>query len=204
MIGEHIIEIEILDEELGLLVAEDRVRDLDILLEDLYSLRGSHFISTLKEIAAHPSFFPVKDEQDIYSTGGESGDDYKRLLDAARKAVEHGYRVFLLPNPKGFRTADFIFERKGVYRMYDLKTIQGMNSIDTRLMESIGQTNRVILHLLVNYNPRLLAKNVKHYFERNADAVEVLIFKGGKSISIIREDIVGSAFVKNFMIKFTK
>lgn len=29
----------------------------------------------------------------------------KNLLNAARKAVEHGYRVFILPNPKGFKKA---------------------------------------------------------------------------------------------------
>ena len=25
------------------------------------------------------------------------------------KAVEHGYRVFIFPNPIGFRTVDFVF-----------------------------------------------------------------------------------------------
>ena len=204
MIEENIAEIEIIGEEIGLLVAEDRVRDIDVLLEDLTFLRGSGFINQLKEITNHPAFFPAKNETNIFITGGERAEDYDNLMNAARKAVEHGYRVFILPNPKGFRTADYIFERRGVYRMYDLKTIQGMNSLDSRLMESIGQTNRVLLHILVNYHPRLLAKGIKRYFERNMDAVEVLIMKGGKTISVIREDIASPAFMKNFMIKYTK
>ena len=83
----------------------------------------------------------------IYTTGGTKDDDYDNLLNAARKAVEHGYRVFILPNPKGIRTADFIFERKGVYKMFDLKTISGRNSVDNRLKESIGQTNHVVPNL---------------------------------------------------------
>ena len=37
-------------------------------------------------------------------------------------------------NPKGIRTADFIFERKGVYKMFDLKTITGRSSVDNRLI----------------------------------------------------------------------
>ena len=41
-------------------------------------------------------------------------EDGSVLMAAARKAVEHGHRVYILPNPKGIRTADFIFERKGV------------------------------------------------------------------------------------------
>lgn len=120
------------------------------------------------------------------------------------KAVELGYQVFILPNPKGFRTADFIFERKGVYRMYDLKTIQGRNSVDSRFADSIGQTNRVILNILSNYEPRPLAKSIKRYFERNADAVEVLIMKGRKTISVIREETISPSFMKYFMIKYTK
>ena len=204
MTEENTIEIEILGEELGLLVAEDRVRDIDALLEDLLIERGANFIKTLKEIANHPSFFPVKDETNIYSTGGESGDDYDNLLNAARKAVEHGYRVFILPNPRGFRTPDFIFERKGVYGLYDLKSIQGMNSAESRLMESIGQTNRVLLHIIVNYPSRQLARSIKRYFERNSDAVEVLIIKGGKFISIIREDVTSPTFIKMFMMKYIK
>ena len=81
----------------------------------------------------------LKDDPLIYTVGGSQLEDYQPLLDAARKAVEHGYRVFVLPNPKGFRTADFIFERKGVYKMFDLKTIVGRNSVGNRLKESIGQ-----------------------------------------------------------------
>jgi len=77
-------------------------------------------------------------------------------LPAAHKAVEHGYSVFVLPNPKGFRTADFIFERKGVYKMFDLKTISGRNSVDKRLSESVTQTNRVLLHMKADYNPGTL------------------------------------------------
>lgn len=198
------IEIGLQEERFSLMVSESPTRDLDVLLEDLNSTHGSAFISLLKEIASHPSFSIVKGEISIYSTGGENGADYLNLLYAARKAVELGYQVFILPNPKGFRTADFIFERKGVYRMYDLKTIQGRNSVDSRFADSVGQTNRVILHILSNYEPRPLAKSIKRYFERNADAVEVLIMKGKKTISVIREETISPSFMKYFMIKYTK
>lgn len=85
----------------------------------------------------------MKTDPSIYTIGGDRGEDYDNLLNAARKAVEHGYRVFILPNPKGFRTADFVFERKGVYKMFDLKTIQGKASVMNRLLESVGQTNHI-------------------------------------------------------------
>ena len=204
MIEENIAEIEIIGEEIGLLVAEDRVRDIDVLLEDLANMRGAGFINQLKEITNHPAFFPAKNETNIFITGGERAEDYDSLLNAARKAVEHGYRVFILPNPKGIRTADYIFERKGVLKMYDLKTISGQNSVDNRLSESIGQTNRVLLHMATDYNPGLLARSIKKYFEKNDSALEVLIFKGKKSIPINRDLTLSSDFYRIFIKRYIK
>lgn len=85
----------------------------------LHELQGIDFVRQLKLITERHEFSPLQDDPLIYTVGGErlrvgnhrSGmrsDDYGPLLDAARKAVEHGYRVFVLPNPKGFRTADFL------------------------------------------------------------------------------------------------
>ena len=204
MTEENTIEIEILGEEFGLLVAEGLVRDIVALLEDLRVERGANFIKTLKEIADHPSFFPVKDETNIYSTGNESDEDYDNLLNAARKAVEHGYRVFILPNPKGFRTADFIFERKGVYKMFDLKTIFGRNSVGNRLRESIGQSNHVLLNMVTNYRAISLASCIKKYFEINPNSVEVLIFKGKKEILVKRSSTESKDFFKTFTRKYNK
>ncbi len=204
MTEENTIEIEILGDENGLLAAEGPVRDIFSLLEDLRIERGANFIKTLKEIAKHPSFFPVKGEANTYSTGGEGGDDFDNLLNAARKAVEHGYRVFILPNPKEFRTADFIFERRGIYKLFDLKTISGKSIVETRLMESIGQTNRVLLNMTVDYNPALLARNIKRYFERSNEAMEVLIFKGKKIVSVDRDLTLSSDYYSIFMKRYVK
>ena len=43
------------------------------------------------------------------------------------------------------RTPDFIFEKKGVYRAYDLKTVFGKASVYSSLQDSIGQCNRIFL-----------------------------------------------------------
>ena len=149
--------------------------DISLELAKLHQLTGADFIRQLKLIVSGGGFHPVEGEIDIFSVGGEHGDDYDNLLNAARKAVNHGYRVYILPNPVGIRTADYIFERKGVYKMFDLKTIKGKSSVMNRLLESIGQTNHVVLNMTVDYEPRLLAKDIKAYFESNRNAREVLI-----------------------------
>lgn len=186
------------------IVAESPTRDLDTLLEDLHTLKGSAFVSQLKYIASHKAFTPIPGEIDIYSVGGEGDADYENLLNAARKAVEHGYRVFILPNPKGIRTADFIFERKGIFKLFDLKTISGSNSVDNRLKESIGQTNRVLLHMTVDYSPSALARCVKSYFEHSDTSLEVLIFKGKKVISVTRDLILSTDFYRIFIRRYIR
>ncbi len=198
------IELDILEEGLGFMVADGLVRDIASELEELHMRQGAHFIWQLKVITNHPSFTPVKDEIDIFSTGGESCEDYENLLNAARKAVEHGYRVFILPNPKGIRTADFIFERRGVYKLFDLKTISGKNSVGNRLKESIGQTNRVLINMTADYNPSELARSIKKYFEKNDAALEVLIFKGKKSLSVSRDLTLSRDFYRIFIRRYNK
>ena len=200
-------EVFSVDEESGSycwVAAESVTRNLDVLLEDLLNTKGAGFVWTLKEITLHSEFKLLSGETNIFVVGGENSEDYDNLLNAARKAVDHGYRVFILPNPKDIRTADFIFERKGVYKMFDLKTILGKSSVENRLLESIGQTNHVLLNITTDYNPRLLAKNVRTYFEVNKQAREVLIVKGNKFLSVSRQFVEGKDYIKMFIKRYLK
>ncbi len=206
MTEEHLIEDEIFEDELEQvwLVAEAPSRDIAEQLADLHTLKGAGFISMLKEITQQRAYTPLEGENNIYTTGGTKEDDYNNLLNAARKAVEHGYKVFILPNPKGIRTADFIFERRGVYKMFDLKTISGRASLENRLMESIGQTNHVLINVSTKYNPRLMATQIRSYFQANPEAIEVLIYKGKKEIVVTRRISENPLFLILFQRKYAK
>jgi len=181
-------------------IMNEQTNDIALELARLHVLRGIDFTRQLKLITQRKEFQLVKDETDIFSAIGEIDEDYYALLNAARRAVEHGFRVYILPNPKGIRTADFIFQRKGVYRMYDLKTVQGKSSILNRLIESIGQTNHVLLNMATDYNARLLALQIQKYFEWNPNAAQILIFKKNKMLSVTRQTLDD----KNFIAQFTK
>ena len=132
-------------------------------LARLKILQGADFIKQLKSIAARKEFHPLDTDPDIFTVGGENDADYQSLLLAARKAVEHGYKVYILPNPHDFRTADFIFERKNVFKMFDLKNISGRAVAGSRLLESVGQSNRVVLNMSIDYNPSSLARAIRNY-----------------------------------------
>ena len=186
------------------MVAETSWRGMADELQELHNLKGAQFINQLKLIVYYGDFHPVEDETGIFSAICEQGDDFDNLINAARKAVEHGYRVYILPNPKGIRTADFIFERKGVYKMFDLKTITGKSSVGNRLSESVGQTNRVLLHMTTDYSPGTLARSIKRYFELNPYACEVIVYKGKKEISVTRKSLDDINFFRTFIRRYAK
>lgn len=180
------------------------MNDIALELAKLHILEGADFIRQLRLIVSFKEFQPVEGESNILSAIGPNSADFQALLNAARKAVTHGYRVYILPNPQGIRTADFILERKGVLKMYDLKTIYGQGSVSSRLIESMGQTNHILLNFATDYNARLLASDIKAYFEMNANALEVLIFKGNKILSIKRGLVLNPGFNRLFRRMFEK
>ena len=170
----------------------------------LKTLEGAAFGAKLKEIAARKEFHALQDNPFIYTVGGEQDADYPSLLMAAHKAVEHGYRVFMLPNPHGIKTPDFILERRGVYKLFDLKNISGKNIVLARLNESAEQANRVLLNMPAKYNTRILAADIKNYFESNSKALEVLIFKRKGELSIFRRFAMSSRFYTEFKKLYEK
>jgi hypothetical protein len=205
IIEDDIFEIGTFEEDGSvLLAAEASWRGMADELQELHYLKGAQFINQLKLIIYYGEFHPVECETNIFSAISEQSDDFDNLINAARKAVEHGYRVYILPNPRSCRTADFIFEKKGILGLYDLKTVYGKGSVETQLLDSIGQTNRVILNMLSDYNARLLASDIKAYFETNQDALEVLIFKGKKVLSVNRIQVQSSDFNRVFRKRYEK
>lgn len=177
------------------------IRNADVasMFANLPNLSGADYIRQLRAITELNIFNSI--EKNIMSAIGKESADYDKLLAGAKKAVRHGYKVYILPNPKGVRSADYIFVRKAVYKMYDLKTITGTGSIGTRLEESIGQTNRVFLNLATTYPTNRMATEIKQYFEANNEALEVLIAVGKKMVSVDRDQVLDKNFHKHFRKK---
>ena len=95
-------------------MAVNATNDITSELTKLHQLAGADFSRQVECIARRKEFHPLATDKDIFTTGGEQSDDYDNLLLAARKVVEFGYKVYLLPNPTEIRTPDFILEKKGV------------------------------------------------------------------------------------------
>ena len=102
IVEDKVFEFEPFEEDgSGLLVAETSWRGMADELQELHYLKGARFINQLKLIVNSGEFRPIAGETNILSAITEISDDFDNLINAARKAVEHGYRVYILPNPKG-------------------------------------------------------------------------------------------------------
>lgn len=178
------------------------MNDIAAELAKLHELTGAAFSRQVEFIAKMHVFHIVEGETDIFAAISDNNRDYSNQIRAARKLLLYGYRVFLLPNPKNGRTPDLIVERKGTYRIYDLKTITGVSSAGNRLHESIGQCNQVIMNMATNYDARQLGKDIRQFFTHNPNAIEVMIFKGIRQIIVKRGYALSPNFVKVFMMRY--
>ena len=74
------VELLLLDDEFGYnIVAEPLSRNIDSILSDLQTARGTAFVTLLKEITKHPAYSVLKSDPNIYTIGGEGGEDYDNL-----------------------------------------------------------------------------------------------------------------------------
>ena len=115
----------------------------------------------------------------------------ERLLNMVIKSI-----YFLIPVERGLQTSSLC---GGISTSISGKTI-----VESQLLSSIGQANRALLNMTADYNPSLLARSIKKYFERNDEALEVLIFKGKKSISVSRDLTLSPDYYRIFMRRYVK
>ena len=173
-------------------------------LEQLQFLSGSKYSKQIELIAKRKEFHLLERETAIFGCGEQKNPDYKNILNAAHKLVSHGFHVYILPNPGGVRTPDIILERKSIYKVYDIKTIFGKSSVRNRLLESVDQTNRVLLNMRCQYDSILLSTDIISYFHNYSKALEVVILKGHKILTVKREMALDRKFIINFRKLYEK
>lgn len=175
----------------------DSSGDVTELLKSLHEKRGADYIQALRDIVSL-RIFKKTDVRKVWSAIGEDSPDYGNLFSAAGKLANHGFEVFILPNPKSTKSGDYILKRQNFVRAFDLKTITGFDSVGNRLSESIGQANNVVLNIRSKYNAHDLGESIKGYFETNKAAQSVIILKGrGKYIEVTRNEIT-KKFIEHF------
>ena len=115
-----------------------------------------------------------------------------------------GYKVYLLPNPKDISSADLIAVKNDNYKMYELKTVYGKNSIGNRLESSEKQSEYVLLNIISSIPARTAYESIKQFFSTSKKAKEVVILKGKKKITISRKLLQDKFFIHRFIREWNK
>lgn len=184
-------------------------------LKDYYSFTTNREkVDVLKWIVTQPAFTELKRlslaENKIYTLYTNQYDEILKTgetpnnLQIAQKFVMNGYDVFLLSNPRGTKSADFIIRKKNILFYVEGKTSSGGSTLSGRLSEGAKQADRIVINL-TNYSKlKRLAENIKATFIQNPSLRELLIFKGSILIQIDRYLITSKDYSKIIFKEFNR
>jgi hypothetical protein len=125
--------------------------------------------------------------------------EYSDNLNGARALMRDGYNVYMLHNPKGVTSGDYILEKgKNLYYV-ELKTIYGQNSLENRLDRGSVQADRLVLNMVGNVDSRYVGNTIKKFYLRNPQVKEIKVLLGGKPIVVVWKTVKKRDFLKTFM-----
>ena len=180
-----------------------------IALKDYNAFTTNHDkVAVLKWIVAQPDFTELKRlstiENKVYTLYTNQYDDILKAgetpnnLQIAQKFVINGYDVFLLANPKGTKSADFIIKHKNKLFYVEGKTSSGGSSLVHRFAEGAEQSDRIAVNLYQASSVKKLFTEIRNAFERNTNLRNIFLFKGSRLISIERDFFESTYFEKQF------
>lgn len=174
-------------------------------IKDYYSFSTNREkVSVLKWITSQPQFVEMKrfteGENKIFTLNENEYDEILKTgempknLQIAQKFVKNKYDVFLLSNPSNTKSADFIIKQKGKLFYVEGKTLNGKNSLGHRLNKGAMQSNRISIDIIGTKDLMTIKTEIVKAFEQYKDLQMVMLFKGTRLISIVRESILSKDF----------
>lgn len=188
------------NEELLEILKISRYRELGMTSHDLY-LMLKHLTENLdfKELKLFNSRGKI-----FFVENSNNSCEFTDNLSAAKKCVANGYNVYMLPNPNGGKTPDFILVRNGKYAAYELKTLHDITKLYQRMLEASLQSDRIMLDILYAGSSRKLAKCVQDFLLKNPDVLDVMLFKGCKEIHVTQQIASTKPFIEKFMRRWDR
>ena len=126
-----------------------------------------------------------------------SSDEFPGNLSLARKLMANGYDVYMLGNPNGIRSADFIATKKNMLYYLEGKTMNGKGSLDELLSKASSQSERVVIDIIGTDDTRYIVREIKNVFAHNLSLLEVVLFNGSRMISVNRRRLGRKDFEKD-------
>ena len=115
-----------------------------------------------------------------------SSNEFPGNLSLARKLMANGYDVYMLSNPNGIRSADFIATKKKMVYYIEGKTMNGQESLDELLSKASSQSEIVVIDIIGTDDIHYIAREIKNAFVHNLSLLEVILLNGSRLISVDR------------------
>ena len=175
-------------------------------LKDYYSFTTNREkVDVLKWIVAQTDFTELKRlsmvENKIFTLYPDQYDEILKTgeipnnLQIAQKFVNNGYDVFLLSNPKGTKSADFIIRKRNCLYYVEGKTSSGGSSLVHRFEKGAKQADRIVINLTGARRGKSFLSEIKSAFEANENLQVIYIFKASRLIFIKRNDALSKTFL---------
>ena len=178
-------------------------------LKDYYSFTTNREkVDVLKWIVVQPNFTELKRlslaEYKIFTLYTNQYDEILQTgeipnnLQIAQKFVANGYNVFLLSNPKGTKSADFIIQKRNCLYYVEGKTSSGGSSLVHRFEKGAEQADRIAINFIGLPPTSKITDLIKNVFFYNQELAELILFKGRRMVVITRKDCLAKNFAKTF------
>ncbi len=189
-------------------IATTAVKGITALIKRYYEAEANaEKIELLKQMVADKNFkkldYHSTKDNSIFGMGMQMFD--KKLkegempanLALAKKFVAKGYDVYMLPNPKNTRSADYILRKDNKLYYTEGKFLTGKNSLDHKFYKE--QAERISIDVMSSISANYVSSIVKTSFEQYGNLKEVILFKGSRMITIDRRKTGNKKFEKFFV-----
>ena len=119
-------------------------------------------------------------------------------LQIAQKFVANGYDVFLLSNPKGTKSADFIIRKRNCLYYVEGKTSSGGSALSVRLNDGAKQADRIVVNFIGKINVNILTLELVNTFVQNTNLKYTYLFKRTRLIVVTRDMALSKKFDDHF------
>ena len=124
--------------------------------------------------------------------------ELSKNIQMAKKMANNGYDCYLLSNPHGTKSADFLFVKDGKVLYTEGKLSTGKNSLGHNLSKGGSQSERLLIDLTGTKDTNYISARLEEAFENNDNLKEVMLLKGGRLISVKATDVRNKSFQNKF------
>ena len=178
------------------------------LINDYYKYQyNSARVSILKQIVSKPDFkrlaYYSNKNNSIFSVYTDFAQGLKlkempKNLRIASKYLNNGFDVYILPNVRGVKSADFIVVKKGKYYYIEGKEFDGYSTLGARIKDGATQSDRVVIDVVGNQTTSYVYSEIKNAFNSIPSLSELHLFKGNRIIFIKRGQTLNEKRFKKY------